>query len=138
MTAGRRRSHFRAFDAAATGRTPAHFDADPVSPHWFPMGRLSNIKPALAAPPARLRLPPKNIDELYSSREWRQLIARIKNERGRFCQRCGSANRVAGDHVRELRDGGAAFDESNIELLCAACHNRKTHAERARRAVGGT
>lgn len=28
----------------------------------------------------------------------------------RSTQRCGSSNRVAGDHIQEIRDGSAAFE----------------------------
>jgi len=35
-----------------------------------------------------------------------------------------------------VKDGGARLDPSNIMLRCAACHNRKTHREKAARARG--
>ena len=65
------------------------------------------------------------------------LVARLKRERGARCERCGSDHRLIGDHVVERRDGGAELDPANVELLCQACHNRKTAAARARRAAGG-
>lgn len=65
-------------------------------------------------------------------------MAGIKAERGSACQRCGSKNRVMGDHIKELKDGGAPLDPNNIELLCIRCHNRKTHKARADRARGQT
>jgi len=40
-----------------------------------------------------------------------------------------------GDHIRELSDGGAPLDRANILLRGAACHGRKTAAERKRRAT---
>lgn len=100
------------------------------------MGKLTNLKPALSIPPPRVKMPPKIADSLYQSKEWRRLVASIKRERGRFCQRCGGTNRVAGDHIVEIKDGGAPFERSNIELLCQPCHNRKTAQQRARRARG--
>jgi 5-methylcytosine-specific restriction enzyme A len=34
--------------------------------------------------------------------------------------------RIFGDHIIELKDGGAPLDPSNIMLLCPTCHARKT------------
>jgi 5-methylcytosine-specific restriction protein A len=93
-------------------------------------------------PPASLRLPKplKMADPIYGSAEWRALIARIIAVRGRRCEdpRCakpdrGAGGRVYGDHIKELRDGGALLDPSNVMLRCGACHTIKTNAERARR-----
>ena len=72
----------------------------------------------------------------YTSPEWRELVRDIKRRRGSWCQRCGSTKRIIGDHIVELKDGGAALDERNVELLCAACHNAKTAKARAARVVG--
>lgn len=79
---------------------------------------------------------PKKAEGFYTSPEWRGLVADVKRARGSFCQRCGSRHRVIADHIVERKDGGADLDESNVELLCAACHNRKTAAARAARARG--
>lgn len=101
------------------------------------MGRLRAMPARLAAPPPRVASAPKVADDLYGSREWRALVAQIKRERGAFCQRCGSGGRLIGDHVVELRDGGAPLDPDNVELLCAArCHPAKTAAARRKRAMG--
>lgn len=74
-------------------------------------------------------------DPFYLSRDWRELVGRLKRDRGAFCERCGSGYRLIGDHVVELRDGGAPLDPRNVELLCQACHNRKTAQARAARAA---
>jgi 5-methylcytosine-specific restriction enzyme A len=95
----------------------------------FMMGGGSRI----ATLGSRVAVPAKRADAIYSSREWRALVRAIKAERGRWCERCGSAHRVAGDHIVEIKDGGAALDAANVELLCQPCHNRKTAAARARR-----
>ena len=64
----------------------------------------------------------------------------IIRARGRICEdpdhdpdtpRTG--HRIFGDHIHELRDGGAMFDARNIMLRCGSCHSRKTAAERAKR-----
>lgn len=102
------------------------------------MGRLKALQPAIGALPPRLRPPPKVADSFYLSPEWRALVAKLKRERGAWCERCGSKHRLIGDHVRELRDGGAPLDPGNVELLCQPCHNRKTAEARARRARRAT
>jgi 5-methylcytosine-specific restriction protein A len=75
----------------------------------------------------------KSCAPFYGSRAWKALVARIVAERGRLCeakdcatQARGRGQRIYGDHVRELRDGGAALDPTNVMLLCASCHRRKT------------
>jgi len=30
------------------------------------------------------------------------------------------------DHIREISDGGAQLDSSNLQSLCSACHAAKT------------
>lgn len=60
-------------------------------------------------------------------------MSRIKARRGSVCEQCGQAGRVVGDHVVELKDGGAALDEGNVRLLCWSCHTAKTHRARVAR-----
>ncbi|HVI92292.1 MAG TPA: HNH endonuclease signature motif containing protein [Dongiaceae bacterium] len=85
---------------------------------------------------------PKQRDPFYGSPEWRQLIAGIVKARGRRCEECtrthdseGKPIRVFGDHIVELKDGGAPLEDSNIKLLCGSCHTIKTNAKRAERAA---
>ena len=89
---------------------------------------------------AKIKSPEKVADPFYRSPEWRQMLAYIIKARGRRCEdaehdpstpRIGV--RIYGDHVRELRDGGAPLDPSNIMLRCASCHTRKTAAARRER-----
>ena len=88
----------------------------------------------------KVRLPTKNVDSRYNSSEWRALMDAIIRARGRICEdpdhdpdtpRKGV--RIFGDHIQELRDGGAMLDARNIMLRCGSCHSRKTAAERAKR-----
>lgn len=102
------------------------------------MGRLTAAPLGPAMIGARLKLPPKMAERFYSSKEWRQLVARIKRQRGNWCQRCGSKHRVIGDHIIERRDGGADLDEHNVELLCQRCHQCKTADTQLKRARGQT
>lgn len=83
---------------------------------------------------------PKRADPFYLSPEWRKLMAEIIAERGRVCQdpTCDGRThhagmRIFGDHIVELRDGGAPLDKRNIMLRCGASHTRKTAAARAER-----
>jgi 5-methylcytosine-specific restriction protein A len=99
------------------------------------MAKLKALPSRLGSMPAKLKAAPKEAEGFYTSPEWRQLIARLKRERGNWCQRCGSSRRVIGDHVVERKDGGAELDPANVELLCGGCHNRKTAKARARRAA---
>ena len=102
--------------------------------------RLSTLRPRIAMAPQRLTPRPKTALPVYNSPEWRSLIAGIIRERGRRCEdpHCQSANRAAGqkvygDHIHELSDGGALLDPNNVMLRCAPCHGRKTAAERNNR-----
>lgn len=104
------------------------------------MGKLKALPPALPVLPPILSAPPKTADDIYRSARWRILVAEIKRARGPACCKCGSEHRVAGDHIVELKDGGAAYDRSNIQLLCQACHNQKTSGaarDRAERPLSG-
>lgn len=93
--------------------------------------RVATLDTSIAAPP------PKVVEPFYTSAPWLNLMASIKRERGARCQDCGrSGVRIFGDHIIELKDGGAALDRRNVRLLCGSCHTRKTakaRAERARR-----
>lgn len=96
--------------------------------------RLGTIKPKLKAMDHRTcPPPPKRADDFYSSAPWRDLRASVLRERGPRCEKCGAGGRVYLDHITELRDGGAPLDRSNVMILCAACHTRKTAQARARR-----
>lgn len=104
------------------------------------MTRIRAHPPRLATVDARRVKPePKQVDPFYRSAEWRRLLAAIIAERGRRCEdpECptpaGPWSRIYGDHLVELRDGGAPLDRNNVGLKCASCHTRKTMRERARR-----
>jgi 5-methylcytosine-specific restriction protein A len=89
----------------------------------------------LGAPVPRLTAPPKAVDPFYRSPGWLALIASIKRERGNRCQDCPAQGGVIiGDHIHELKDGGAPLDRRNVRLRCVPCHNTKTAASRAIRA----
>ncbi len=102
--------------------------------------RLTTLRPRVSMATQRLTPRPKTAAPVYSSPEWRTLIAAIIRQRGRRCEdpRCttpkrAAGQRVYGDHIHELSDGGALLDPSNVMLRCAPCHGRKTAIERDKR-----
>jgi 5-methylcytosine-specific restriction protein A len=81
-------------------------------------------------------LPPKVADRFYASPTWIALRDRVQREAGGRCQvlGCGRAERrMFVDHIVELKDGGAPLERTNVWLLCASHHSRKTVVERAKR-----
>jgi hypothetical protein len=97
--------------------------------------KLTGRKPRLAARPARLAAAPKKALPFYLKPEWRALVARLIVMRGRKCEKCGAEGvRIYGDHVVELKDGGAELDANNVELLCSPCHGKKTARAKVERA----
>jgi 5-methylcytosine-specific restriction endonuclease McrA len=77
---------------------------------------------------------PKTADGFYLTPEWRDLMKRIIAKRGRRCEECGrTGTRIFGDHIVEIKDGGAMLDEINVKCLCGSCHTTKTLAARAAR-----
>ncbi|HEY0182339.1 MAG TPA: HNH endonuclease signature motif containing protein [Rhodopila sp.] len=104
-------------------------------------GKLKTLAPMVVCQDVRIARPgPKVADPFYLSLAWRSLMSRLIAERGRRCADCGrthnldgSSVRIFGDHVRELRDGGAPLDPTNVRLLCGSCHSLKTAKARAAR-----
>ena len=88
---------------------------------------------------AKVRAPVKRADEFYSSQQWRSLLDAVIKQRGRRCEdpkhdsTKPRSGKIYGDHVRELKDGGAKLDPSNVMLRCASCHTTKTMIARANR-----
>lgn len=99
------------------------------------MARLTCLKPSLGALPSRLPPPAKTADPFYTSPAWRELSAQSIAEAGR-CAECGSTHKLIADHKVEIKDGGAALDPGNIQVLCTPCHNTKTALARRMRAAG--
>lgn len=104
------------------------------------MARLTMLGPRVATLDTSIAAPPPKVAEsFYTSREWRELIDRLKRERGPVCQRPGCGReyvRIFGDHIIELKDGGAKLDPRNVQLLCGSCHTAKTARARAERMKG--
>lgn len=95
----------------------------------------------------RVKPPVKTADPFYLSPEWRTFITaliakrgpRLLAAQGHLCEdphchaRHNPTMRIFGDHVVELRDGGAPLDEANVMLRCGSSHTRKTIAQRVKR-----
>lgn len=110
------------------------------------MARLRTIghklKPTVRRGPVVVR--EKRADPFYLSPEWKALMKRLIEVRGRRCQdpehehgRPRDGVRLYGDHVIEIADGGAKLDPNNVLLRCGHCHGRKTAEARAARAREG-
>lgn len=100
--------------------------------------RLKAVSSRINPAKPRLGAAGKRVDPFYATRDWTELAARVKAARGGRCEMPGCetpGDRVAADHVREIRDGGAPLDAGNIRLLCHRHHMQKTAAVRAARAV---
>jgi len=105
-------------------------------------GRVATLDVRIAKPP------PKKADPFYLSPEWRALLARLMVERfgspanarceDPLCKSPGRRGvRLFGDHVHELKDGGAPLDPHNVLFRCGSCHTRKTAEARAVRNARG-
>ena len=70
----------------------------------------------------------------YQSRSWRAARAALLREQP-LCAVCKAVGRLLPakvvDHIVPIKDGGARFDQANLQPLCVACHNRKTARETA-------
>jgi len=82
-----------------------------------------------------VQLPPKVGNPRYSSPEHMAWAKAVITRAGHQCEKCGRQHtRLYADHIKELRDGGSAYDMSNGQALCGSCHTNKTMVERAKRA----
>lgn len=104
------------------------------------MPRLQTIGGRVPTVKSRLLPPAKLTDPFYTSREWRDLAAMVKAQRGYVCENpecradmSGNRRALIADHVHERRDGGADLDPLNVQLLCLPCHTRKTAQAKAAR-----
>lgn len=105
-----------------------------------PRGR--QLKPRGQAGPAPMRIRDR-VDTWrawYKTAEWRALRWQVLVDAHFTCARCGTvgASRdMVADHVRPHRgDRDLFFARSNLQCLCATCHNRdKQREERAARPI---
>jgi len=99
------------------------------------MTRIKTIRVGLKPIDTRTVQPmKKKPDPFYVSAAWRKLMEELYAERGRTCEQCGrTSTRLFGDHIVELRDGGAPLDKSNVKIMCGSCHQKKSAIKRGER-----
>src|SRR5260370_1112521 len=110
--------------------------------------KLRSIGQKLGPPRSfKVKQSPKVAQGFYLSPEWRGMVDQIIVERfgSRERARCEDPEckqpqrrgiRVFGDHIKELKDGGAPLDKRNVLCRCGSCHSRKTLASRLVRHQG--
>jgi 5-methylcytosine-specific restriction endonuclease McrA len=68
--------------------------------------------------------------KVHNSARWRYQVQPMQLRHHPLCCMCQAEGRVEAakhvDHIRPLRDGGAAFDPSNLRSLCHAHHSSVT------------
>ena len=108
------------------------------------LSRGQKLKPSTRI---KVRLPEKKAAPFYLTPEWRALMDSIIAQRfgSRANARCEDPEckrphrrgiRIFGDHVVEVKDGGALLDPRNILCRCGSCHTRKTAEVRSARLKG--
>ena len=69
--------------------------------------------------------------EQPSRRQWGKVRLKVLDLSGWKCAKCGKSGRLEVDHIKPLEEGGALYDESNLQTLCRSCeHFAKTRGER--------
>lgn len=76
--------------------------------------------------------PPKwgkeNNRGIYGSNRWRKLSERFRMNNP-LCRVCEEPTQMT-DHIKPISEGGAIWDEANLQPLCNKCHRNKTRNER--------
>lgn len=81
---------------------------------------------------ANLTRSPDDI-RVYATATWRRLRT-LMLQREPLCVECSEAAELV-DHIVPIADGGAAYDEANLQTMCHRCHNRKRQAEGQQRTL---
>lgn len=64
------------------------------------------------------------------SKRWKALRLEALRRDGWQCVKCGARGRLEVDHIAPVRTAPErAFDLTNLQCLCGACHARKTRLE---------
>lgn len=72
-------------------------------------------------------------DDFYNTPTWRRfrLVYIAIHPLCRLCETNGRITRATVvDHITPINQGGAKFDERNLQPLCASCHNAKSAGDR--------
>lgn len=87
----------------------------PIRPHWVPERKPFNNS--------------KKNSDFYNSWRWRK-TALAYREKNPVCVKCEAEGIIKAsevvDHIKEINNGGARYDESNFQALCHSCHNSKS------------
>ena len=68
--------------------------------------------------------------KIYRSPRWR-IIREFVLKRDSFaCQKCNRRSGLEVDHVRQISQGGHAWDPDNLQVLCRGCQICKSVEER--------
>lgn len=66
---------------------------------------------------------------VYGTARWKKVRA-MKLKINPLCEYCAEGGVVTQavmvDHIKEIADGGAAFDLNNLASTCMPCHGKKT------------
>ena len=65
-----------------------------------------------------------------SRRRWARVRVKVLDRDGWACVKCFHKGRLEVDHITPLEDGGAVYDETNLQSLCKNCHFEKSQEER--------
>lgn len=77
----------------------------------------------------------KKHDQFYHSAAWKRARDLIRIRDNGLCIECFNAKRITVgtivDHIIPIKQNwNKRLDEDNLQLLCQACHNKKTGSER--------
>ena len=64
--------------------------------------------------------------KIYSTKAWKTTRRNALYRDEGWCVICKEAPAVLVDHIKEIKDGGEPYLLSNLQSLCARCHNKKT------------
>jgi 5-methylcytosine-specific restriction endonuclease McrA len=78
---------------------------------------------------AEYRKPASN--EFYHRGAWRRIADEFRAAARGICQCCGASGARQVDHIVP-RSRGGSDEASNLQLLCDACHSRKSALEGSR------
>ncbi len=72
----------------------------------------------------------RHTDGVTNTKRWKALRLEALRRDGFQCVQCGARGRLECDHVVPVRQAAErAFDLTNLQILCPACHGRKTRLE---------
>ena len=72
--------------------------------------------------------------KIYNSKQWKKEARPATLLRDGFkCVVCKSKDNLVVDHIKELIDGGDAYNIDNLQTLCKKCHAIKTEEEKNKR-----